>query len=72
MNAGTDQLFTEQSEQVQRETRSIAIQCDLLAAAPLPKLTSEPTSVEESFSTDTEEADLDTSFQLIQEDTTTE
>ena len=59
--------------QVQREACSIGIQCDLLVAAPLQKLTSsESLSVEESLSTDTEEADLDTSFQLTQEDTTTE
>ena len=62
-------------------TCSIGIQCDLLAAAPLQKLT----TVEEIFVTDNEddinagkadvgarEADLDTSFQLSQEDTTTE
>ena len=66
---GTDQLFT---EQVRQETRSIGIQCDILAAAPLPILTSKPISVEASLSTDTEEAGLNTSFQLTHEDTTTE
>ena len=55
-----------------QETHSIGIQCDLLAAAPLSVLTSKPISVEESLSTDTEEADLDTSYQLTHEDTTTE
>ena len=57
---------------MQQETRSIGIQCDLLAAAPLSVLTNKPISVEESLSTDTEEADLDTSYQLTHEDTTTE
>ena len=61
------------TEQTVPATCSIGIQCDLLAAAPLQKLTSESISaVEESLSTDNEEADLDTSYQLIQEDTTTE
>ena len=69
--AGTDQPSN--TGQVQQETHSIGIQCNLLAAAPLQKLTSSETiSAEESLSTDTEEADLDTSFQLTQEDTTTE
>ena len=77
--ADTDQpSITEQTEpstieQTVPATCSIGIQCDLLAAAPLQKLTSESISaVEESLSTDNEEADLDTSYQLIQEDTTTE
>ena len=53
------------------ETRSIGIQCDLLVAVPLHKFGTE--FPEEPLSTsDTEEADLDTSFQLTQEDTTTE
>ena len=57
--------------EVQVETRSIGIQCDLLAAAPLQKFATE--SLEESLSTgDSEEGDLDTYFQLTQEDTTTE
>ena len=52
---------------------SIGIQCNLLAVAPLQKLGGEsiPVPVEESLSTDNEEADLDTSYQLIEEDTTT-
>ena len=58
---------------MQQETRSIGIQCDLSAATPLSVLTNKPISVEESpLSTDTEEADLDTSYQLTHEDTTTE
>ena len=53
------------------ETRSIGIQCDLLAAVRLQKFGTE--SLEEPLSTsDTEEGDLDTSFQLTQEDITTE
>ena len=69
--AGNEQpSITEQTIPV---TCSIGIQCDLLAAAPLQKLTSESISaIEESLSIDNEEADLDTSYQLIQEDTTTE
>ena len=65
---GTSQPFT---SEVQVETCSIEIQCNLLTAAPLQKFGTE--SLEEPISTtDTEETDLDTSFQLIQEDTTTE
>ena len=84
--AGTDQpSFTEQVEpeqvepeqvdpvQAEPEMCSIGIQCNLLAIAPLQKRPmSESIPVEESISTDNEEADLDTSYQLIEEDTTTE
>ena len=53
------------------ETRFIGIQCDLLAAVPFQKFGTE--SLEEPLSTsDSEEGDLNTSFQLTQEDTTTE
>ena len=59
------------TSEVRVETRSIGIQCDLLAAVPLQKFGTE--CLEESLSTsDTEEGDLDTSFQFTQEDTTTE
>ena len=78
--AGTDQpSFTEQVEpeqvdpvQAEPEMCSIGIQCNLLAVAPLQKPMSESIPVEESLSIDNEEADLDTSYQLIEEDTTTE
>ena len=71
-SVGTNQPFTsDESSEVQVETCSIGIQCDLLAVAPLQKFGTE--SLEEPLSTsDTEGADLNTSFQLIQEDTTTE
>ena len=82
---GTDQpSFTEQVEpeqvepeqvdpvQAEPEMCSIGIQCNLLAVAPLQKPMSESIPVEESLSTDNKEADLDTSYQLIEEDTTTE
>ena len=55
------------TSEVWGKTRSIGIQCDLLAAVSLQKFGTE--SIEEPLSTsDTEEADLDTSFQLTQED----
>ena len=68
---GSNQPFTsDETSEVQIETCSIGIQCDFLAAAPLQKFGTE--SLEEPLSTsDTEGADLDASFQLIQEDTTT-
>ena len=55
---GTDQHF---NSEVWVETCSIGIQCDLIVAVPLQKFGTE--SLEEPLSTsDTEEADLDTSF----------
>ena len=57
--------------EVRVEACSIGIQCDPLAAVPLQKFGTE--SLEKPLSTsDTEEADLNISFQLAQEDTTTE
>ena len=69
---GTNQPFTsDKNSEVHIETCSIGIQGDLLAAAPLHKFGTK--SLEEPLSTsDTEGTNLDTSFQLIQEDTTTE
>ena len=68
------------------ELRSVATQCNLLAAPPLRKLVraadasheanaEEDVSDEaqtESITTEAEDTDLDTSFQIIQEDPTTE
>ena len=59
---------------------SIGVQCNLLAAPPLKKLSKVPNALEESFTTDPEdtdmgdheETDLDSSFQTTQDDTTTE
>lgn len=67
---------------MEHKTCSIGIQCDLLAAAPLKKLTSTSNDNKEAdhntrdaawdADRNTEDADLDTSYQLSQEDTTTE
>lgn len=78
---------------MQHKTRSIGIQCDLLAAAPLQKIPKEPVATKIVYMAENEEddldtagadycimeddhntgdADLDTSYQLSQEDTTTE
>ena len=60
----------------QPDLRSIGIQCNLLEAPPLQKLETEQDypsdSKAESITSDPEDTDLDTSFQIIQEDTTTE
>lgn len=62
-----------------QSVRSIGVQCNLLAAPPLQKL-SKAEEIDQhqqnehiiSDSEDTDVTDLDTSFQTIQEDTTTE
>ena len=53
---------------------SIGIQCNLLSAPPLHKLTKAEDQQETDISDqeDTDIIDLDTSFQISQEDTTTE
>ena len=55
---------------------SVGIQCDLLAVPPLWKLVrgdDVPTeAIAEPITSDPEDTDLDTSFQIIQEDITTE
>ena len=53
---------------------SVAIQCNLINATPLEKLSQASDVLEESFCTETEpeETDLDTSFYSTQEDYTTE
>ena len=60
----------------QPDLRSIGIQCNLLGAPPLQKLEMEQDypsdSKAESITSDPEDTDLNTSFQIIQEDTTTE
>ena len=56
--------------------RSVAVQCDLLAVPPLQKLVREQNipsdSKAESVASEPEDTDLDSSFQIIQDDTTTE
>ena len=58
------------------DLRSIAIQCDILAAPPLRKLGMEqdvPRDFKaESIPSNPEDTDIDASFHIIQEDTTTE
>ena len=58
------------------DLQSVAIQCDLLAAPPLRKLGMEhdipSDSKAESIPSDPEDTDLDVSFHITQEDTTTE
>ena len=58
------------------DLQSVAIQCDLLAAPPLRKLGKEQNVASDSklksISIDPEDTDLDASFHIIQEDTTTE
>ena len=56
----------------QLDVRSIGIQCNLLAVPPLKKLQCTDDIIEESLPSEVEETDLDNSFQLSQEDTTTE
>ena len=57
----------------QTDVQSIGIQCNLLAAPPLKKLQQyDEDIIEESLPSETEETDLDTSFHISQEDTTTE
>ena len=56
----------------QLDVRSIGIQCNLLAVPPLKKLQCKDDITEESLPSESEETDLDTSFHLSQEDTTTE
>ena len=52
---------------------SVGIQCDLLAAPPLKKLQyKEDDIIEESLPSETKGANLDTSFYISQDDTTTE
>ena len=49
--------------------QSVGIHCELLAAAPLQKLTNEPILLEEeSVTSDAEQTDLDTFFQITQDD----
>ena len=56
----------------QPDVWSVGIQCDLLAAPPLKKLQcKEDDIIEESLPSETEGADLDTSFYIFQDDTTT-
>jgi len=56
--------------------RSVGIQCDLLAVPPLRKLArgdDVPSEVvNEPITSDPEDTDLDTSFNIIQEEITTE
>ena len=56
----------------QPDVQSIGIQCNVLAAPPLKKLQYKEDLIEESLPSETEETDLDTSFHISQEDTTTE
>ena len=56
----------------QLDVRSIGNQCNLLAVPPLKKLQCKDDITEESLPSEAEETDLDTSFHLSQEDTTTE
>ena len=60
----------------QPDLQSVAIQCDLLAAPPLRQLGKEQNvpsdSKVKSISIYPEDTDLDASFHIIQEDTTTE
>ena len=55
--------------------QSIGVQCNLLAAPPLQKLKVQDLEYSDQYTSepeDTDLTDLDTSFQLSQEDTTTE
>ena len=55
----------------QPDVRSVGIQCELLAAPSLKKLQyKEDNIIEESLPSDTEGADLDTSFYIPQDNTT--
>ena len=57
----------------QPDVRSVGIQCDLLAVAPLRKLQyKENDIIEESLPSETQGADLDTSFYISLDNTTTE
>jgi len=56
----------------QLDVQSIGIQCNLLAVPPLKKFQSKDDFVEEILTTEAEETDLDTSFHIFHEDTTTE
>ena len=57
----------------QPDVQSVWIQCDFLAAAPLKKLQyKQDNIIEESLPSETEGADLDTSFYISQDDITTE
>ena len=56
------------------ETNSIAVQCNLMDAPPLEKFSKPGGSPDDSFITETEpeQADLDISLHLSQEENTTE
>jgi len=56
----------------QPDVQSIGVQCNLLAVPPLKKFQSKDNFVEETFTSEAEETDLDTSFHIFNEDTTTE
>ena len=57
----------------QPDVQSVGVQCDLLAAPPLKKLQyKEDDTIEESLPSETEGADLDTSFYFSQDNTTIE
>ena len=60
----------------QPNVRSVAIQCNLLAVPPLQKLVRKQDILRDSnaksITSEPEDTDLDSSFQIIQEDTTTE
>ena len=58
-----------------QSVQSIGVQCNLLAAPPLQKFEVQDLQYSDQYtseSEDTDLTDLDTSFQLSQEDTTTE
>lgn len=58
-----------------QSVRSIGVQCNLLAAPSLQKLSKAEEEIDQHIISDPEDADLtdlDTSFQMSQEDTTTE
>ena len=59
----------------EKSVQSIGIQCDLLAVPPLTPFSKLPEKGDHHENSDTEEADLtdlDTSFRMSQEDSTTE
>ena len=60
---------------IQPKFQSIAIQCDLLPAVPLKLLSQKSVSSkeeEESLPSEVEEYDLDTSYDISQDENTTE
>ena len=75
INNSVGTMTTYQYPPGMQSVRSIGVQCNLLAVPPLQKLSKAEEEIDRQIISDSEDADvtdLDTSFQTIQEDTTTE